>query len=269
MSNSVLLNQNTIGYSFIITTRNNKDELTLTVNSICAEAPMQSEIVVVDGSDKPLGADCVKSMMSNDNVDLVYIVDEKKGVFHALNMGIANSCGLWLDFVPAGDTLEKGARTLLESLRDSEDDLIVFSQNVIDQYNQLSYLYCPTEKSVWPHQSVIIKRQVHETFGLFPEKYRYSSDQQFFARIRKNTKYRIRDEVLSVFRLGGITSGVSLLQSREIFEFRRALGCGLFYSTISAYLFPYVRFLLERYAFTNGAVRMLRRIVYPNIKKLA
>ncbi len=252
-----------VWFSFVIVTRNNQDELLQTVQSICDELPESSEIVIVDGSDKSLGQGYIKELLGNSSASLVYLLDEKQGVYHAQNIGISSSSGQWIVVINSGDTLELGARSHLESIRHSQNDLIVFGQNVVDHYGNLSYACHPTADSVWPHQSVIAHRSVHEKYGFYPEEFRFTSEQLFFAQIRKKATYTIRNEVLSVFRLGGLTSGASVARSKEIFIVRRALGAGLIYSAANAFIFPYVRYMLERYRLLAPLVTALRKLLYP------
>ena len=77
--------------SSFLPTRQGDDPLILTSGSITAEAPKDSEIVVVDGSDEPLGGNYVKAMVSNENVKMNYTIDKKKGVFQKLKANIVNS----------------------------------------------------------------------------------------------------------------------------------------------------------------------------------
>ena len=255
-------------FSFLIQTRNNRQELKMSVESVCSEAPPASEMVVVDGSDEPFGEDYMREIMSNANIGLVYRLDERLGPYNAMNVGIKNSCGRWVIVITAGDTLEKGAGLLLESIKDSDHEVVVFSQNVVDQYGHLSYQFYPTEKSAWPHQSVVIRREVHERLGMYPTECNYTSDQLFFAGIRTKTKFMIRPEILSTFRLGGITSGApSLRRLRGIYVVSRKLGRGHFLSALHGYLFPCVRFILERYPVFRGVVNRFRRAIYPHYKK--
>ena len=52
--------------------------------SVRQEAPSGSEVVVVDGSDQPLGADCIRSMIADDSLKLTYMSDEPKGVYNGI-----------------------------------------------------------------------------------------------------------------------------------------------------------------------------------------
>lgn len=255
-------------FSFIVTTRNNPEELKTTIVSIAIEAPENSELVVVDGSDLSLGVNIVQALIpSGVTLSIGYVLDNKSGVYDAMNIGVKNTHGRWLIMVPAGDRINQGAKRLLESLRNSTLDAVVFAQHLADPRGKILYSFVPSDKTIWPHQSVILKRTVHERFGLYPEKYRYSSDQFFFAIIRRKIDYELRPEVISTFMLGGISSGASLERSREWYVLRRELGEGRIPSLLRAYIFPYLRAWLERWSGFDGIASKLRVWMLKNYRR--
>jgi hypothetical protein len=267
MENAWKQNAATCDYSFLIQTRNNRSELERTIQSICCEAPSSSQIVVVDGSDVPFGMELIRSMVTNSKIAVVYELDEQKGVFNAMNVGVLKSNGRRLIVLPAGDTMEMGAKELLRSINNSNKEVVVFSQHIIDQEGKLSLRFFPTAKSVWPHQSVVLRREVHEKWGLYPMGYRFLSDQYFFADVRMKVAFEIRPEVLTAFWLGGISSGATMQQSREIWSVRRKLGCGQVSAALHGFVYPYIRWVLERSPAFRGVVTKLRRMIYPVFKK--
>ncbi|MGD0410325.1 MAG: glycosyltransferase [Verrucomicrobiota bacterium] len=260
-------------FSFIVTTRNNTGELVRTIKTLIAEAPDKSEMVIVDGSDSPLGEEWVVKNFVLKHIHLTYTLDKGKGaypamgLYAAMNDGIESSLGSWLIIMTAGDCLEAKAKTLLESLRSEEKDVVVFAQNVVDQSGRVAFKHIPSAKSIWPHQSVVLRRQVHEKEGLYPLNYRYGNEQYLFARIRKALPFIIRDEVLTAFYLGGITSQSSLAISRDVFAIRRHLGHGVVSSFVRSYITPPVRFNLERSALFRPLATLIRRRLLSNYGK--
>jgi glycosyltransferase involved in cell wall biosynthesis len=249
-------------FSFIITTRNNLDELRRTISSIVPEAPKGSEMVIVDGNDIPFERSFLTNMIGDSKITLTIALDKKIGVYEAMNVGIEGSHGEWIVMVTAGDYLISGAKILLESIENSDKDAVIFAQNVEDQSGNIAYSFYPTKTSVWPHQSVIFKRQVHENHGLYLPKYKYSSDQHLFAEVRKAINYELRKEILTVFCLGGITSGASLSRSKEVFLLRHKLGENIFEAFMKSHIFPFVRYYLEKYALMRPVAMVLRKIFF-------
>ena len=253
-------------YSVVITTRNNVDELTMTMNSILKELPSNSQIIIVDGSDEPLTKEWIVDNYKTKEIPIVYTLDNKTGVYDAMNVGLIKSVGNWIVMMTAGDYFVSGAKSLLESIRKLDKDVVVFAQNVVDQSGKLAFSYFPTPVSIWPHQSVILKRIVHEKMGLYPKKYRFVSEQYLFAEVRKEMSYELREEILTVFCLGGITSNTSLSMSKDVFAIRRKLGHSFVTSFVRAFIYPPIRYMLERNRFLLPVSMAIKRAIFPNYR---
>lgn len=247
-------------FSFVVTTRNNFDELAITLNSIRAAAPPCSEVVIVDGSDQPVERARLRVILR----DLPFRCerDNKTGVFEAMNVGVRATAGKWIVMITAGDSLLPGAGALLGSLGSSSADAVIFAQEVATPAGKRLYAFYPTSRSVWPHQSVVLKRAVHEQIGLYPSEYRYASDQHLFAEVRKRASCEIRGELLSRFLLGGITSGVSVKMSKELYGLRRKLGDGVMVAIIRGFIFPAMRSWVERVAGFGAISAAARRVIF-------
>lgn len=235
-------------FSFIVTTRNNPKELQRTLSSIISEAPDDCEIIIVDGSDNPKGKNFYLNVLETKKIKLNYLNDNKKGIYNAMNLGVENSLGNWLIMLTAGDYLKFGSKELFKIILNSCSDVIVFSQDVEGYNGRINFSFYPTVRTVWPHQSVVIKRVIHERIGLYPidKKYKYSSEQFLFLEIRKSVKFEIRNEIFSVFCLGGLSSTTSLSKSYESFRGKVAHGQGVITSFFQAYIFTNIRYFLEK-----------------------
>jgi glycosyltransferase involved in cell wall biosynthesis len=247
-----------VDFSFIVPMRNNADDLRRSLDSICAEAPASSEVVVVDGSDTPIGKDTVRQMLGCSHVELVYTRDDKTGVFGAMNVGVAATRGRWLVMMPGGDLVNTGARSLLESVNDSTLDAVVFAQDMATPEGGRLYSFAPTSRTIWPHHSVVLRRTVHERHGLYPVRYRYSADQQFFADVRRHIRFEMRPDILTTFLLGGLSSSATWRLSKELFELRRKLGHSVASSFFRAYITPHVRHWIERRTGYGGVATRIR-----------
>jgi glycosyltransferase involved in cell wall biosynthesis len=218
--------------------------LVRTLASVRNEIPVDSEVIVVDGSDSPQPPADLQLVVGSD-VPIVVLRSVPNGVFPALNTGIAASKGDWIITLTAGDRLMAGCRGLLDALSDSKFDAEVFAQEVTDPDGNFLYLFQPDARSVWPHQSVVLKREVYLGNGFYPTQFRYSGDQQYFAAIRKRVKYVVRTKVLTSYCLGGMSSGASVRHSKEIYLLRRELGESRVQSLWRAAISTNIRYLLE------------------------
>ncbi len=244
VSDGVSVVRNKARFSIVVPTRNNPQELARTLTSVRNEIPIDSEVIVVDGSDSPQPPADLQ-LIVGPAVPVVVLRSVPNGVFPALNAGIAASKGDWIITLTAGDRLMAGCRELLDALSRSEFDAEVFAQEVTDPDGNFLYVFQPDARSVWPHQSVVLKREVYLDNGFYPTKFRYSGDQQYFAAIRKRVKYVIRTKVLTSYCLGGMSSGASVRHSKEIYLLRRELGESRVRSLWRAGISTNIRYLLE------------------------
>ena len=265
--NNLLHTNPKFDFSFIVPMRNNTNDLRVSLDSICAEAPSNSEVIVVDGSDNLLGEELVRAMLSRSDISLTYKCDDKTGVFGAMNVGVLATKGLWIIMMPAGDYINFGAGKILENIKDSDLDAIVFAQDMATPTGVRLYSFFPTSRTIWPHHSVALKRAVHERFGLYPLEYHFSSDQQFFANVRRHIRFEVRPDVLTTFLLGGISSSASIRLSRELYELRRKLGHGVLSAYFRAYVTPNVRAWIERNVGYGNIAMKVRVLFFSNYRR--
>ena len=75
-------------------------------------------------------------------------------------------------------------------------------------YKNIFYKEIPSLLSIWPHQSVIYKRELHDEFGYFSSNYKIISDQVFFEKIKNIKKLLIKfnNNSLTTYDITGISS---------------------------------------------------------------
>ena len=75
-------------------------------------------------------------------------------------------------------------------------------------YKNIFYKEIPSLLSIWPHQSVIYKRELHDEFGYFSSNYKLISDQVFFEKIKNIKKLLIKfnKNSLTTYDITGISS---------------------------------------------------------------
>jgi len=254
-------------FSFVVITRNNPSEFSKTIKSIDEEAPSNSELVVIDGNDQPYGIEYLKRVITNHDISINYFLDEKKGIFFAQNSGVLQSQGKWIVVINAGDFLNTGTKKLLISIREEIVDAVIFAQVAIEISGKPVYKFTPTESTVWPHQSVVLKRSVYEKYGIYPTDKPYNSDIVFFAKVRKLIIYKFRSEVLTSYLLGGMSSQISYKRSVEHFKEYRTQELGLFTAILKSFISPVIRYLMERSALLRPLTYYLKILIYPYYSK--
>ena len=197
--------------SIITINYNNLAGLQRTIESVSSQTWQKFEHIIIDGGSNDGSVAYIESISER----FAYWVSElDKGVYHAMNKGIAKASGEYLLFLNSGDhfyknkVLEKNQHLLLDF------DLIYFNQYVIgetkkfikDYPDSLSFAYFL--KDNLPHQATFMKKELFKTIGLFKEDFKIVADWKFFIDCvcKHNRSYLHVNETLIFFYLGGISS---------------------------------------------------------------
>lgn len=240
---------NIVPLSIVVPTMNNKQELIDTLESIVKFCPLSAQIIIIDGGINKEDTQGIAKNIINRSHSLVFLEDKARGVYHAQNKGIKACIGEWIMILNSGDELNSSAKEILtkEFLFEYDNlQLLVFSQIAYSKTDKFQYYFSPTKTSVWPHQSILVKKEVYDKYGYYREDFVSGSDQYYFAIIRKEVRFLIIDKFLTIFKLGGISSKVNLRHSYEIFSIKRKLGNNYIYSFILSYIFPFIRLIIEK-----------------------
>jgi glycosyltransferase involved in cell wall biosynthesis len=190
---------------------NNLEGLKRTVESVVNQTWQEFEYIVIDGGSTDGSAAYIESQ--NKHFDY-WVSEPDKGIYNAMNKGIAKATGEYLLFLNSGDELND-----LESLQKNhvyleEKELVYFNINVIGenvsfvkkcpQVMTFSFLY----NNTLPHQSTFIRKSLFERIGYYDENIKIVADWKFFivALCKYNATYKYIDSVFSIFYLDGISS---------------------------------------------------------------
>ncbi len=248
-------------FSIVIITKDNKDELLETICSIPISSKFFVELVVIDSSKE-------KYKPSLDGYKLLYKYTSPKGIYNAQNLGISISSGDFIIVMNSGDGFSKNSIKLLEKISvDSEYDAFVFSQNYRKKNGEIIFTYNASSSSVWPHQSVVIRKKIHDNFGVYPTSYKYTAEQIYFSEIRSKIKVYYSKDILSYFTHGGVSTGSLLFSlSKENFILWRKLKRGVVFSFFKSFIFPIFKFFLVEKFQLYELGNKLRKLFDSNIR---
>jgi hypothetical protein len=169
------------------------------------------------------------------------------GVYAAQNKGIREASGRFIQVINAGDRLCGNGREKITAAIDDFPDVMmhVFRQRAIAP-GVPSYVFSPNGNSLWPHQSIVVSREIYEREGLYPEEYRLCAEQMYFARMRKRYEWKLHRTVLTEYLLGGRSSKMDRQQLLDICAVRRELGEGAVHSLVFGLGLPLARQMVEK-----------------------
>jgi glycosyltransferase involved in cell wall biosynthesis len=193
---------------------NNKEGLQKTMASVFAQNFTDVEYIVIDGGSTDGSRECIEQQAEK----LFYWVSEKdKGVYNAMNKGIAKATGEYTIFLNSGDFFkqEDSLELLIEK---SKGEDIVFGDLLFVKDDgssrecifpqKLSFSFMTEGFNSLPHASTLIRRSLFEKIGLYTEHYKIVSDWEFFllAINRYNCSYVHVPALITTFNLEGISA---------------------------------------------------------------
>lgn len=198
-------------FSVITINFNNKKGLINTLQSIGNQDFTNFEHIIIDGNSND-GSLEVLNNLNQDNV--IWISENDRGIYHAMNKGILMSKGKYLIFINSGDIFSNN--NCLDLINEKKHDFDIVYSNIIIQNVTTSTLvkyqdYISTKlllTSGIPHPGTAIKRELFNLVGLYKENYNVISDWIFFftAFVKHNASFNHISEPLVIFDAGGISS---------------------------------------------------------------
>ena len=200
--------------SIITVNLNNLEGLRKTYDSIASQAFRDFEWVVVDGG----STDGSKQFIEAHAHSMAYWCSEPdKGIYNAMNKGIAHAKGSWLQFLNSGDYLH--APDTLQRVFDTPhedadllfgDTLLIYHEGghvrYVEMHGRGSFntlrQYCAT---VWYHQSMFYKRDIFSEMS-YDESYRIAADTDLNTRLAmKGMRFKHLPIFISYFDTNGIS----------------------------------------------------------------
>ena len=197
--------------SIITINYNNLEGLKKTVQSVLNQTCQEIEFVIIDGGSTDGSVDYIKS--ANENIDF-WISESDSGIYNAMNKGISYATGEYLLFLNSGDHLfnNESIKANFEDI--NKYDLIYFDVHVLgDRFSKImthpdKLRFSDFYLNGLNHQSVLIKKELFESVGLYDEHLKIVSDWKFFilALFFHNCSYINIKRTLSTYYLGGVSS---------------------------------------------------------------
>ena len=208
-------------YSIITINYNNCDGLRKTIESVISQSYKDYEFIVIDGG----STDGSRDIIEQHSCHIDYWVSEPdKGVYNAMNKGIRQAKGDYLNFMNSGDTFyDSNVLASIDKVL-GDYDIIVgkeFHQN--PETGESATTFLPTRISMatffvsyLPHQSGFIKRSLFDD-SLYDENLHIVGDWKFYMQqiVCNERTVKLTDIVVSRREQGGISNANSSLNSEE------------------------------------------------------
>lgn len=183
-------------FSIITVTFNAEKVIEETIQSVITQTYKNYEYIIIDGASKDNTLSVIdkyKDMISN------VVSEPDKGLYDAMNKGIASATGDYLCFLNAGDSFHEDdtLQLMVHSINGDELPDVLYGETAIvnkdGHFLHMRRLQTP-EKLTWKsfkqgmlvcHQAFFAKRSLAEPFDL---SYRFSADFDWCIRVMKKAK---------------------------------------------------------------------------------
>ncbi len=203
-------------YSIITINYNNKEGLAQTIESVLYQTNKDYEYIIIDGGSTDGSVDIIKKNRSH----IDYWVSEKdKGVYHAMNKGVAKAKGDYCIFMNSGDCFY--SLDVLNNVANYQEDIICGkilkgNSSIPSGHNKETISLVDLMRASLPHQAMFIKR-----FFLvkhpYDENYKILSDWKFSIEsiVFDNCSFHNIDMIVANYDTTGISSNSSGLFAKE------------------------------------------------------
>jgi len=190
--------------------RNSEDSIEQTILSIINQKYQNIEYIIIDGCSTDNTLKAIKKY--EKHVDIL-ISEPDKGIYDAMNKGIALANGQWLNFMNAGDTFFDADSCGLVAKKASCNNYDIIYGDVIvkdPKTNREILLAAKPLKNIWAgmvfhHQSAFIKLSILKG-SPFELKYKIASDyNQIISLYLKNKSFYYIPHAVSKVIIGGIS----------------------------------------------------------------
>ena len=194
-----------------------------TIESVLNQTYTDIEYIIIDGASKDKTveiAESYKDAFVGKGIDYKIFSEPDKGIYDAMNKGIAKATGELVGLINSGDFYEpEMIETAVKAYEEKPYDIFYADINLIKDNGRIivkksRYDRFPTSRH-WNHPTMVVRKAYYDEIGTYKCE-GIHDDFEFFLRARKkNARITIRNVTLANFMTGGASNKKSLKQCRK------------------------------------------------------
>lgn len=189
-----------------------------TLLSVINQSYPNIEYIIIDGGSTDGTTNIIKRY---ENKISYWVSELDKGIYYAMNKGIAVATGEWINFINCGDFFYH-KDVIADVFKDCiSDSYSLIHGNTIFRYHDHTEMEANRQYGNYRfmpacHQS-IFSRTCHMKQFMFDTNYKISADFDFFYKLyHTNHQYLYKDVIVAVFdAVGGVSSRNKYLRNKE------------------------------------------------------
>jgi len=188
--------------SIIIVTKNSSKVVENAIDSILLQNADDVEIIIIDGKSSDSTIDII--MKYKDKID-VFVSEEDRGIYDAMNKGIKHSTGKYIYFLGSDDKLLVDLKQL---------DKVLLDTNTI-YYGDVVLKNSTIYGGIWTMEDLIFRNICHQSI-FYPSKifmnnyyslrYKYMADYAMNLKLWKKYKFQYINTVVAEYSTDGLSS---------------------------------------------------------------
>ncbi|MFD1551793.1 glycosyltransferase family 2 protein [Putridiphycobacter roseus] len=209
--------------SIITITYNNINGLKKTIASVSALTFNDYEHIIMDGNSNDGTQAYLKSI---DQPTRIWVSEPDKGIYNAMNKGLAIAKGTWVIFMNAGDQFFNA--NILSDIPFSESSSIIYGQCQAEYATGFKRIIKPLPiEQLWKgmsfsHQSVFVTKKL---MGVgFNEKYKYVADfELLFKHFLAGVNFIALQVPICIIDAGGVSDQKRYKATNEVYQINKEL----------------------------------------------
>ena len=205
--------------SIITATYNSAKTLEVCMDSVLNQSYKNIEYIIIDGNSKDDTLTLIKSKAEIYS-NIVFVSESDKGIYDALNKGIAKASGDVVGFVHSDDFLAdlNVVSQIAEAFKAEKIDGVYGNlhyvqfddtEKIVRNWVSQSYLPKLLNRGWMPaHPTLFLKREIYEKYGQFNLDYKIAADYDFILRIFKQKEHTFKYLPITItkMRVGGASN---------------------------------------------------------------
>jgi glycosyltransferase involved in cell wall biosynthesis len=231
--------------TIITVVRNGEQIIEETIASVLQQEYNNIEYIIIDGGSTD---NTIEKIKKHENSINLWISEPDKGIYDAMNKGIALASGEWINFMNAGDqfydfsTLKKIVSEIIKRKSDIiYGDFVAvnanFGSQLLIKARSLDTIY---RGNLYSHQSCFVKSEVLRD-NLFDTRYKITADyNQMVSLFLQNKTFFYLPIPISIMLADGISYS-------NVKTYKEQMKIVHFYKPYSLYLFSYLPLIFTSY----------------------
>lgn len=200
--------------SIITVCFNSEKTIRETFDSVLKQGYTDYEYIVVDGASKDGTVAVCREYEPLFEGRMRWISEPDKGIYDAMNKGIAMAMGEYIGLINSDDYYLEGAFETVALLAESSSekpDVIYSDMDRVDENGEVVQTVIGDVKKLWKgmfvnHPTCFVRREAYENFGTFDTGYRIVADYELMLRIRHGGgTFAKAGRKLACLRTGGVS----------------------------------------------------------------